>query len=104
MMILTNRPELSPEEKKLPLAKYYDLPLYPPGPREQQLIDACPINPKLAIKAENFIDLLQPAGYSRAEYGYCMMNDGSGYMAVYTVYPNCTPKMLGWWFRWLNVH
>ena len=56
-MILTNRPELSPEEKKLPLAKYYDLPLYPPGPRELQLIDTCPIDQKLAIKAENFIDL-----------------------------------------------
>lgn len=103
-MIFTNRPELSAEEKKLPLAKYYDLPLYPPGPREQQLIDACPIDPKLAIKAENFIDLLQPTGYSQAEYGYCMMEDGSGYMAIYTVYPNCTPEMLGWWFRWLNVH
>ncbi len=49
-MIITYRPELSPEEKKLPLAKYYDLSLYPPGPREQQIIDACPIDPKLAIK------------------------------------------------------
>ncbi len=91
-MIFADRPELSPEERKLPLAKYYDLPLYPPGPREQQLINTCPIDPKLAIKVENFLDLLQSTGYSQAEYGYCMMEDGSGYMAIYTVYPNCTPK------------
>ena len=103
-MIFTNRPELSPEEKKLPLAKYYDLPLYPPGPREQQIIDAGPIDPKLALKAENFLDLLQPTGYAKVEYGYCMMEDGTGYLAAYSVYPNCTPEMLGWWFRWLNVH
>jgi hypothetical protein len=103
-MIIGNRPELSQEEKKQRLAKYYDLPLYPPGPRELQLIDCNPIDPKLAIKVENFTDLLQPTGYSRAEYGYCMMPDGSGYMAIYTVYPNCTPRMLGWWFRWLNIY
>jgi hypothetical protein len=102
--MISNRPELSLEEKKLPLAKYYDLPLYGPGPREQQLIDAGPIDPKWAIKAEDFLDLLQPSGYTRAEYGYCMMPDGSGYVATYTVYPDCTPAMLGWWFRWLNVH
>jgi len=103
-MIVTNRRGLSPEEEKLPLAKYYDLPLYGPGPLQQQLIDAGSIDPKLAIKAEDFLDLLQPTGYQKAEYGYCMMEDGTGYLAVYTTYPNCTPEMLSWWFRWLNVH
>ena len=95
-ILIANRPELSPEERKLPLAKYYDLPLYPPGPREQQIIDAGPIDPRLAIKAESFLDLLQPEAYQKVEYGYCMMPDGTGYLAVYTVYPNCTPEMLAW--------
>jgi hypothetical protein len=103
-MIITNRPELSPEEKKLPIAKYYDLPLYPPDPRAQQIIDNCPINTEYAIKVENFLDLLKPTGYDKAELGCCIMPDGSGYIAAYTIYPECTPKMLGWWFRWLNVH
>lgn len=57
-MIITNKPELSPEEKKLPLANYHDLPLYSPGPREQQIITTCLIDPKLALEAESFIDLL----------------------------------------------
>jgi hypothetical protein len=103
-VIITNRHELSPEEKKLPLAVYFDLPLHSPGPREQQILDAGPTDPKLAIKAENFLDLLHPTDYQKVEYGYCMMEDGTGYLAVYTTYPNCTPEMLGWWFRWLNVH
>jgi hypothetical protein len=103
-MIITNRKVLTPEEKKLPLTKYFDMPLYPPGPLEQQLIDAGPMDPKLAIKAENFLDLLQPTDYQKVEYGYCMMPDGTGYLAVYTTYPGCTPQMLSWWFRWLNIH
>jgi len=103
-MNLTKRPELSPEEKKLPLAKYYDLPLTPPGPLYQQILDCGPIDPKLAIKSKNFLDLLKPSGYDKQEFGYCTMEDGTGYLAVYTTYQNCTPEMLGWWFRWLNVH
>jgi hypothetical protein len=103
-MYTKKRPELLPEEKLLPLAKYYDLPLVEPGPREMQIINAGQIDPKKAIKAENFLDLLQPEGYQDVEYGYCMMPDGTGYLAVYTVYPNCTPQMLAWWFRWLNVY
>ena len=103
-MNLTYRPELSPEEKKLPLAKYYDIPLSPPGPLYQQILDNGPINPKLAIKAQNFLDFLKPTGYEKQEYGYCTMEDGTGMLAVYTTYQNCTPEMLGWWFRWLNVH
>jgi len=103
-MYTRQRPALSSEELKLPLAKYYDLPLVEPGPREMQIINAGPFNPALAIKPENFLDLLQPEGYQPVEYGYCMMPDGSGYLAVYTTYPNCTPQMLAWWFRWLNIH
>lgn len=103
-MIFTNKRELTSEEKEMPLSKYYDLPVYSPGPREQQIIDACPIDPELAIKVENFTDLLHPTEYSKAELGCCMMPDGSGYIATYTVYPNCTPKMLSWYFSWMNKH
>jgi hypothetical protein len=104
-MIFKKGPELSPEEKKLPLAKYYDLPLTPLGPLFQQIIDfGCPLNPDIAIKAENMLDLLKTTGYEKQEFGYCMMKDGTGYMATYTTYPNCTPAVLSWWFRWLNVY
>jgi hypothetical protein len=103
-MIIINRPELSPEEKKLHLAKYYNLPLYSPAPLQQQILDAGPMDPKLAIKAEDWLTLLKPTEYNPVEYGYCMMEDGTGYVAMYSVYTNgCEPKMLAWWFRWLNI-
>jgi len=102
-VIIAKKPKLSPEEERMPLAKYYNWPLYPPGPRESQLLDHQPIDPKDALKVENLLDLLEPSGYSNVEYGYCKMPDGSSYMAKYFVYPNCTPQMLGWWFRWLNI-
>jgi hypothetical protein len=98
-------PGLSPEERQSPLAKYYDIPLTALGPLQQQIIDyGCPLDPRLAIKPENMLDLLQVTGYQKQEYGYCVMEDGSGYIAVYTSYPNCTPAMLSWWLRWLNVY
>lgn len=105
MMILPALPELSPEEKKMPLAKYY-LPLDPPDPLRQQLIDAGPMDPKDAILAKNFLDLLMPPGvYSKVEHGYCMMPDGSGYIALYERSdPRVTPEMNGWYMRWMNFH
>ncbi len=103
-LIVTTRHELSPEERQLPLAKYFDLPLTLPGPLQRQLIESMPFDASLAIEPENWLDVLQPVGYQNAEYGYCSLDDGTGYLAVYTTYPNCTPQMLGWWFRWLNIH
>ena len=103
-MIFTNKRPLLPEEKELPIAKYYDLPLLEPNPLALQIINGGPIHPDKAIPVEHFLDLLQPTGYTDAELGYCMMPDGSGYIAAYTVYPDCTPKMLAWYFRWMNVH
>lgn len=104
-MIITVRPELTPEEKKLGYAKYYDLPLHSVGAREEQLISNCPLDPDTVVKAKDWLSLLKVDGYSQPEYGYCMMPDGTGYIAVYTVYPNsCTPQMLAWYFRWMNIY
>ena len=102
-MAIDDRPKLTREEKQMSLAKYYDLPMYPPGPREQQLLDRRPLDPGEALPVERWKDLLRPTGYAKREYGYCMMPDGSGYMAMYAHYPTCTPKMMGWWFRWINI-
>jgi hypothetical protein len=64
------------------IAKYYDLPLYAPCPRETQLMRHMPLDPKDALPVNRLIDLLEPKGYLDAEYGYCTMPDGSGYMAM----------------------
>lgn len=98
-------PELTPEEKKLPLAKYYyNYPLCYPPPLQQLLLDAGPMDPAYAIPAENWLDALQPAGYRKIVYGYCMMPDGSGFYAEYFITPpTVKPEMRRWYGRWLNI-
>ena len=101
----TPRP-LSPEERKLPLARYYDIPIMPVDPLTRQILDAGPIDPAAAIRPEDFASLMMPPGeYSQVETGYCMMPDGSGYIAVYKRSdPRITPQMRAWYMRWMNFY
>lgn len=102
-MLVTNRRELTEEERRLPLAKYWDLPLHRLAPLQRQLVEAGPMDPLKATEPLHFTDLLRPVGYEEVEYGYTMREDGTGYLAVYTTYPGCTPQMLGWYFNWINI-
>jgi hypothetical protein len=68
-----------------------------------QLLKHMPLDLDEALQPEDLLDLLEPTGYLDAEYGYCALPNGAGYMAMYFVYPYCTPQMIGWWFRWVNV-
>jgi len=78
--------------------------VYGPGPREMQILEKyCPMDPAKALPVDHFPDLLNDE-YMDVELGCCTMPDGSGYIASYTHYPHCTPMMLKWYFRWLNVH
>ncbi len=96
-------PELSPEEKKMPLAKYYtDYPLYCPPPLQQQLLDAGPMDPADALPVENFLDLLSPTGYRKVQFGYCMLPDGAAYYSEYTVIPNIPGDMKRWFMNFIN--
>lgn len=99
-------PELTPEEKALPVSKYYtEYPLHYPNPLYSQLLDQGAMDPKDALPVENWLDLLTADGYMKVEYGYCMMPQGYGYIANYSVLPgNVTPEMRMWYVRWLNIH
>jgi hypothetical protein len=102
-MLVTNRRPLHEIERSLPLMKYWDLPLHRVGPLQRQIIESGPMDPSKAKSPFHFTDLLKPMGYEEVEYGYCMQPDGTGYLAVYTTYPDCTPEMLGWYFKWINI-
>jgi len=105
-MKLREYPELSPEEKKMPLSKYYNIPISPIDPIRQQVMNAGPMDPNEALKAENFLDLFNTEGYCGHELGYCMMPDGSGYMTIYEVAdnPRVTPEMKQWYHNWINFY
>lgn len=99
--------ELSAVEKNMPLAKYYyDYPMKDLPKEVKEQIFAQPMNPQNAIPAERFTDWLLPLGeYTDHENGYCMMPDGSGYIATYMKIPeNVDVKKMFWYLRWLNIH
>ncbi|MCD7956120.1 MAG: hypothetical protein LUG93_10330 [Lachnospiraceae bacterium] len=99
-------PELTPGEKALPVSKYYtDYPLHTPNPLYAQLLDQGAMDPADALPLDRWLDLLQPEGYDKVEYGYCMMPDGTGYIANYSVLSgSITPEMRMWYVKWLNIH
>ncbi len=99
-------PELTEAEKKLPVAKYYyNYPLHKPNPLYSQLLDLGAMSPEDALPLDRCFDLLRPEGYDKVEYGYCMMPDGTGYIANYSVLSeSVTPQMRMWYVRWLNIH
>jgi len=89
---------LTDSEKKHPLAKYW----YKTAKPDSMVLEALrngPISPSEILKWENRLEL-NNQGYQKVENGYCRLEDGSGYVAVKTFFPNCTAEMLDWWFVW----
>ncbi|MGB9903545.1 MAG: DAPG hydrolase family protein [Desulfotomaculales bacterium] len=91
--------ELEPAEKAKPYAKYFSRPMAP-VPREiLDFLARGPIDPALALPVQRRNELLNP-GYLPAEMGYCLMPDGSGFVAMLTRMPGVTAEMIDWWFAW----
>lgn len=99
-------PELTEAERRLPVSKYYyNFPLHRPGPLYRQLLSAGPMDPADTLPLERWTELFYPSGYEKVEYGYCMLSDGTGYIANYSVLPDSvTPEMRMWYVRWINIH
>ncbi len=90
---------LTEEEQALPYAKYYDKEMAPIPQELLDIVNAGAIDPKMALPRE-CRDMLLRQGYLKAETGYCVMPDGSGFAATKVFMPNVTPEMLDWWFNW----
>jgi hypothetical protein len=98
-------PELLLVEQQMPLAKYY-FPMRDLPEDLKKTIFGRPMPVSEAITADHFTDWLQPYGkYLSHENGYCMMPDGSGYIATYIRIPeNVDVKKMFWYMNWLNFH
>jgi hypothetical protein len=98
-MATATRRELTPAEKSKPFAKYYNVP-FTLAPREiYELLDRGPVDPAQALPIARRNELLQP-GYLPVERGYCVMPDGSAFVAGLTKMPGVTAEMIDWWFAW----
>lgn len=89
---------LTEEERALDYSKYYDLPMTPVSDYKKNLIEN-PIDPKDALQFEDRNDIFKP-GYFDVESGWCILENGAGYVANHTIMPNVTPEMFEWWFAW----
>lgn len=90
---------LRPDEAALPYSKYYYRKPAEPNPHLMEILSRGPMDPAKALPYDRINDLLDP-GYHEVETGYCILEDGAGYLAVNSVFPNCTVRMMRWWFAW----
>ena len=94
-----NRVLITEEQKKLSYAKFYDKPLAEVPAEKLAILDLPPMDPSKALKIQDRNKLFDP-GYFEVETGYCVMEDGSGYIANHTKMPGVTVEMFDWWFAW----
>lgn len=96
---MTVRRELSAQERQRPYARFFSRPMTPPPQEIYDTLAKGPIDPLLALPIERRNDLLNP-GYLPAERGYCVMPDGSAFVAGLAQMPGVTADMIDWWFAW----
>ncbi len=91
--------ELTEAEKAKPYAKYFYQPMVPAPKETMDILSKGPIDPAAALPVHQRNDMLKP-GNLPTERGYCMMPDGSGFVAMATKMPGVTSEMINWWFAW----
>lgn len=97
-------PELTEEEKKMPLYKYFTRPLRWMGPLYSQALDHGPMDPKNAIPTSNpTLHLLPPGEYTEMNLGYCLHPEGGGFVRHYSFYPGAKFDMVKWYYTWCNI-
>jgi hypothetical protein len=85
--------------RRKPYARYFSGEMYLPS----EVLPALrhPMDPRHALgtSPEELNTLLDP-GCHKVEYGYCLLPDGTAYIASRTLFPGSTGDMLSWFFWW----
>ncbi|MBV7274722.1 hypothetical protein I6U48_17645 [Clostridium sp. PL3] len=74
------RKELTIEEEQKPYAKYFHQSIAAPNSQLMKILKQGQMNPANTLMLENINDLLND-GYGEVETGYCVLPNGSGYVA-----------------------
>lgn len=90
---------LTEAEKQNPVSKYYREQLAVPNPKLMGILSQGPMDPSKALNPEQIEKMYEP-GHMEVETGYCILDNGAGYVAVNNVFPNVTIEMMQWWFAW----
>lgn len=90
---------LTEEERQKPYAKYYDLPMAAVPEEKKEILKQGPMHFSKALPIERRTELFS-LGYQQVETGYCIMENGTGYLANLTKMDGVTTEMFEWWFAW----
>lgn len=97
--MILNKRDLTPEELAKPYSKYYFRELIQPDPELMAKFQNGPMDWHDALEPEEINRLLDP-GYLPGETGWCVMLDGTAYIATLFQMPGVTLDMVNWWFAW----
>ncbi len=98
-----NRVPVTEEEKKLSYYKYFEQEMAQASPEKYGLMLRGPITPDKALPFSERNRLFDP-GYFEEETGWCVMPDGTGYIANLTKMPGVTTDMFDWYFAWHGLN
>jgi phloretin hydrolase len=94
--------KVTEQDKLKSYAKYLEVEMVKPSTETLGLINQGPVDPAKATKIHNRNDLFKE-GYLETETGYCVMEDGTGFVACLTKMPGVTVEMFDWWFAWHSL-
>jgi hypothetical protein len=94
--------ELTSQEEQKPYAKYFHQSIVNPNPELMEILEKGPMEADKALMPENIKHLLEN-GYDEVETGYCVLPNGTGYVAVNNRFPGVTLEMINWWFAWHSL-
>ena len=97
--MVKNNQVVSEENKEKSYYKYLDIEIANPSKETLKLIKTGSIDPRKATKIEDRYDLFNE-GYLETETGYCVMENGTAFVACLTKMPDVTTEMFDWWFAW----
>lgn len=98
-MLRELRTELTKQEEEKSYAKYYNQPIAEPNKELLDILKQGTIDSAKALMPEDIRHLLKP-GYDEVETGYCVLENGTGYVAVNNKFPGVSLDMINWWFAW----
>ena len=96
------RTELNSLEEQKSYAKYFNQTIASANPELMQILKKGPMDPSKALMPENVNELFKE-GYSEVETGYCVLPNGTGYVAVNNKFEGVTLEMINWWFAWHSL-
>lgn len=93
------RVPVTDEEKQKSYYKYFEQEMAQPSPEAYAKMLNGPLRPDQVLQFKDRNRLFEP-GYLEAEAGWCILPDGTGYLANLTKMPGVTPEMFDWFFAW----